>query len=277
MPKGVGDENMRTAVRALAVSLITGFLLAGQSDPSQMKQALASAGSDSWKTRPKVAIPGGSYSIGVDGGEYALPPNKVALRDFMIDEMEVSMADYAACVTAGQCNPAGAEHEEHGWRWFCNWQVPGKETHPMNCVTWTQAKEYCEAVGERLPTEAEWEVAACGHLPRRYPDAHALEFAQRERHGNLGHQTNPVNLPWRYQLPFGILEMGVLGVCEWIGNTDVGREGASNDERERNRVLRGGPMPCSTVRIEVPADTRSASRGFRCAVSANTNDAAVPR
>lgn len=113
-----------------------------------------------------VEVPGGVFEMGDPShSPYEGPIRQVQVDTFWIDEMEVTVEAYAACVDAGTCSEPSEDQ-------LCNWMVAGRDGHPVNCVTWYQAEEYCGWAGgamKRLPTEAEWEKAARGTDAREYP------------------------------------------------------------------------------------------------------------
>jgi formylglycine-generating enzyme required for sulfatase activity len=125
-----------------------------------------------------VKIAGATFSMGSNetGLEASAPVHKVTVKGaYCIDRHEVTTAEYAACST---CKPASQTNEWQGIRpvdralfdGMCNVRDAQKRAeHPINCVAWAQAGEYCKAQGKRLPTEAEWELAARGADGRRYP------------------------------------------------------------------------------------------------------------
>jgi formylglycine-generating enzyme required for sulfatase activity len=77
-------------------------------------------------------------------------------RSFYLDEKEVTVALYQRCVDAGACQAARADHLS------CNYGKPDRAEHPINCVDYKRATDFCTWIGRRLPTETEWEYAAKG-------------------------------------------------------------------------------------------------------------------
>ena len=102
-----------------------------------------------------MPIPGGSCQMGSTSGANEQPAHAVNVPTFEMAKTEVTVEQYRLCVQSSGCsNPrtGGA----------CNWGVPRRESHPVNCVTWNQAVDFCGWAGARLPSEAEWEYAARG-------------------------------------------------------------------------------------------------------------------
>jgi hypothetical protein len=89
---------------------------------------------------------------------------------FCISMSEVTAGEYRACAAAGACDPVvvGAVTPDpqrvadarDGVATHCNGGDPARQEYPMNCVTFQQARRYCEWRGARLPSDAEWTFAA---------------------------------------------------------------------------------------------------------------------
>lgn len=109
----------------------------------------------------EILIPAGAFKMGCAAndpycGEDEKPQHEVTLDAYFIDTFEVTVAEYKNCVNAGVCKTPGTGQTH------CNWNKPGKDNHPINCVDWTQADAYCTWIGAYLPSEAQWEKAARG-------------------------------------------------------------------------------------------------------------------
>ncbi|MDJ0738648.1 MAG: selenoneine synthase SenA [Gammaproteobacteria bacterium] len=164
-----------------------------------------------------VEIPGGTFLLGAGKDDGFVFDNEkwahaVDVEPFAIARAAVSNAEFAAFVDAGgyqdpqywdddgrawlqasglDC-PCYWRRSPDGWqvRRFDRW-TPLPADAAVIHVCWHEARAYCRWAGRRLPTEAEWEVAAAGQADangglsrskRRYPWGDAQPTAE---HANL--------------------------------------------------------------------------------------------
>lgn len=102
----------------------------------------------------------------------------VSVASFCIDRTEVTVSGYKQCVKEKKCSPRCLEigrctavpsdadwpdpREAFRASTFCNGARSDRDDHPVNCVSFDEAKGYCQSHDRRLPTGDEWEWAVAG-------------------------------------------------------------------------------------------------------------------
>ena len=221
-----------------------------------------------------VTIPAGDFFMGCDEAvdkqcdDDEKPGRKVYLDAFSIDKYEVTVADYRWCVEAGRCSLDGLTLYDS-----CNWNKSGRTNHPINCVDWNQAQQYCQWAGKRLPSEAEWEKAARGPDGLVYPWGNQWDGSK----ANVGSSgTVPVGSypPGRSYAVYDMAGNVWEWVQDWYANDYYKRGSERNPrgpERGEDRSVRGGswyPDPGvarAAYRYRHPLGSRLDVVGFRCA------------
>jgi iron(II)-dependent oxidoreductase len=232
------------------------------------------AGNASWQG--DVGIAGQEFMLGATSGEPFVFDNEkwahpVTLRPFAIARAPVTQAEFVAFVEDGGYRRREL-WDEDGWNWrvaasaegpvywrrdgeawlrrdFTAW-VPLEPRRPVIHVNWHEAQAYCRWARRRLPTEAEWEVAASlarSGLKFRFPWG---DRAPTPDHANLdsrvlgcvgvaGHAAG--------DSPSGCRQM-VGNVWEWTADAFAPHPGFVPDPYKEysapwfgdHRVLRGG-------------------------------------
>ena len=165
------------------------------------------------------------------------------------------------------------------------WLLPSQPTrpgwaqddHPVVNVSWFDATVFCEFMGGRLPTEAEWEYAARGgNADAIYPWGNEYSGDQANGRGMQGRDR------WERSAPVGSFPPNGFGLFDMIGNVwewtssvyrpyPIKRRWTRRPASRKARVVRGGSWydDPQDLRVSIRNDDSPADRdddlGFRCA------------
>jgi len=276
-----------------------------------------------------VKIPGGTFYRGLQfsGRPDQVPRHRVKIRSFYLDETLVTVADFRKFVektgyrtSAERIGYTMISFEGMAdWKWQpakgASWRnpfgdiriVPVHEDDPVTAVSWEDANQYCSAIGNRLPTEAEWEYAARAGSDLRFPwgdsplrnGVFGLNFWQPEHHEqgsledgflyissvrayppNAWGMYDPVGNVWQftsdYYSPFTYQDSAE----EANQNPDHMIVDTKGPDHGYERVARGGSWWCSEntcngfglyYRGHTAPVAPFNNQGFRCAKDLGTN------
>jgi formylglycine-generating enzyme required for sulfatase activity len=228
----------------------------------------------------QVADKDGMILLYVEAGEFLMgsaasdseanndekPPHKVYLDAYWIDRTEVTKEQYQKCVAAGKCAAPSCSGT-------------GQGDHPVVCVSWQDAADYCAWAGRRLPTEAEWEKAARGTDGRKYPWGNEPPDDRRCNFNQNVRNTTPADNYLAGASPYGALDMAG-NVWEWTADwynetyySGVPTPNPQGPESGQYRVLRGGSWDNNQRNVRAACRYRNNPDfeyyivGFRCARS----------
>lgn len=232
-------------------------------------------------------IPGGTFVMGAQSADPAAPgfdpsarpeegpPRSVTVAPFWMMEEEVPYRAWERCVQQGACVESADEAAR---------PKPGFDAHrnAVGGISWTEARALCVHLGGRLPTEAEWEIAARGTEGRRWPwgdrppcglgtsrhlfdELPTNEWESIPGCASLDRPQNP-----RAFTPEHLMDLA-WGHWEWVEDAWVPPPGGPRLSGDV-RVQKGGSWTATeaedvrgAARVGMPADARVFDVGVRCA------------
>ena len=272
---------------------------------------------------PLVSIPGGQFAMGTtvaeitsavaecqEGyggepgtcqlayGEDSVPQHNVTVSPFQMETFEVSYEQYLTFLNSlgagahrngclGQpCIQTRAESETSNITFdSANYNVNAAILDlPVTNVTWYGALAYCQAVGRRLPTEAEWERAARGDDGRIFPWGNEWDPANAATRRATIFDKSAVDAFANISSPYGVINLAG-NVAEWVSDwydpRYYGTAAATAPDPQgpatgTTKVNRGGSWDTVPFFVRTPHRRDSdplaptAELGFRCVADANS-------
>lgn len=201
-------------------------------------------------------LPGGTFTIGSSLDSLSAPETVVTVAPYRLDRYEVTVGQWLACVQAGICDVPAVDDLPGGYY--------GEQyvDYPAVGVSWYEASTYCQWRSGRLPTAAEWEMAARWDAASGGTTVYPWGDVWEADRANVS-TDQPVAVG---AFPQGAAASGAQNMAgnaaEWV--LDV-------DGAEPVHVVRGGAWnldatyAASTASMSLPANTQSAGVGLRCA------------
>ena len=234
----------------------------------------------------EVCVPAGGFSMGSGAaprpGYLAHgPAHSVTLSAYFLDAYEVTVARYRRCVDAGSCAAAGVNPTLS-----CTYTLEpaDHERHPVTCVSWQSASDFCAwDGGRRLPSEAEWERAARNDAGSKYPWGETFGCDLAVLAGAAQCQSYAGQLPQPVgSAPAGVSRDGAFDlvgnaaewVADWFGGYSVASvSDPTGPSTGSARIQRGGgwstpPADGTSYGRRAEAPAASGGFSFRCARAA---------
>jgi len=231
--------------------------------------------------REMIFVGGGTVTLGSPANESDRRPEETqnqttVANGFWLDTTEVTKAAFQKFIMATpRWQKRNIDKPSHDGNYLKDWngtQFPaGEGNRPVVYVSWPAARAYALWAGKRLPTEAEWELAARAGTRSAYWWGDRFD---RNR-ANNGGSVLPAGGADTRRNPWGFYDM--LGnVAEWTSTVYRPYPYSADDGRERAddtgaRVVRGGAWGQdngslrAARRASVPTTVATDTIGFRCA------------
>ncbi len=154
---------------------------------------------------------------------------------------EITLGQYKKCVSVGVCKEDTMVTKSDNKDKHCNLGYSDRDNHPMNCVNWYGADQFCRWLGggSRLPTENEWYAEASnGSEKREWPWGNSPEVnCDYAIWGDGNGNTNGCGEDTTWPVCSKPRGNSVSGLCDMSGNVS---EWTSTDYDSSRKMLRGG-------------------------------------